>query len=108
MVVQKNHTTGHIDVFHEKYGPKGGKIIFCFYATTPGGPPPVAKDAWYQLKTGCVPYFSTMLTDCFSTINDGYRPINDYIHHLLGLLLPTDNIVCMTYAFHPVILKQFE
>ena len=62
----------------------------------------------YQLKTGCAPYFSTMLTDCFSAINDGYRPTNDYIHHLLGLLLPTDNVVCTTYAFHPAILKRFE
>ena len=48
MYVRKNITTVHIGVFHEKYRPKGKKIIFCFYASTPGSAPPVTQDAWYK------------------------------------------------------------
>ena len=46
MDVQKNITTDHIGVFHKKYRPKGGRIMFCFYATKPGGAPPVSQDTW--------------------------------------------------------------
>jgi len=46
--VQKTIITDHIGVFHAKYRPKGGKIVYCFYATTQGGAPPVTQDAWYK------------------------------------------------------------
>ena len=63
---------------------------------------------WYQLKTVCAPYFSTMLTCIFHAFKDMVAPILQCQTHLSGLYLLTINFLLVVEAYFLAIFQEFQ